>query len=105
MTVTNYRAMLDKLIKPDTFVVNLSVDVSSTALMELCRERDAYYIDTVVEPWKNGYDDPTLSTEQRSNYMQREEAQALREFAEYCMRGWVGKHAGTLKMILAKVPR
>jgi len=35
----------------------------------------------------------------------REEAQALREFAEYCMRGWVGKHAGTLKMILAKVPR
>ena len=38
-------------------------------------------------------------------HFDREEAQALREFAEYCMRGWVGKHAGTLKMILAKVPR
>lgn len=34
-----------------------------------------------------------------------EEAQKLREFAEYCMRGWVGKHAGTLKMILAKVSK
>ena len=38
-------------------------------------------------------------------HFDREEAQALREFAEYCMRGWVGKHAGTLKMIMAKVPR
>jgi len=38
-------------------------------------------------------------------HFDREEAQKLREFAEYCMRGWVGKHAGTLKMILAKVPR
>jgi len=41
----------------------------------------------------------------RGVHFDREEAQALREFAEYCMRGWVGKHAGTLKMILAKVPR
>jgi hypothetical protein len=38
-------------------------------------------------------------------HFDRDEAQALREFAEYCMRGWVGKHAGTLKMILTKVPR
>lgn len=38
-------------------------------------------------------------------HFDREEAQALREFAEYCMRGWVGKHAGTLKMLLAKVPK
>jgi len=37
-------------------------------------------------------------------HLDREEAQALREFAEYCMRGWVGKHAGTLKMILEKMP-
>jgi len=41
----------------------------------------------------------------RGVHFDRDEAQALREFAEYCMRGWVGKHAGTLKMILARVPK
>jgi hypothetical protein len=34
-----------------------------------------------------------------------EEAQKLRALAEYLMRGFVGPHTGTLKMILAKVPR
>lgn len=38
-------------------------------------------------------------------HFDRAEAQALREFAEYCMRGFVGPHTGTLKMILAKVQR
>jgi len=33
------------------FVVNLSVDVSSVALISLCRELDAMYIDTCIEPW------------------------------------------------------
>ncbi len=34
-----------------------------------------------------------------------EEAQKLRELAEYCMRGYMGEHAHTVKMILAKVQR
>ena len=34
-----------------------------------------------------------------------EEAQKLRELAVYCMRGYMGEHAHTVKMILAKVPR
>lgn len=38
-------------------------------------------------------------------HFDRAEAQKLREFAEYCMHGYMGKHAHTLKMILAKVPR
>jgi len=35
----------------------------------------------------------------------REEAAALRELAAYCMRGYMGEHAHTVKMILEKVPR
>jgi len=35
----------------------------------------------------------------------REEATALRELAVYCMRGYMGKHAHTVKMILEKVGR
>ena len=33
------------------------------------------------------------------------EAQKLRELAEYCMRGYMGPHAGTVEMIRRKVPR
>ena len=35
----------------------------------------------------------------------REEAQKLRALAEYCMRGFMGPHAGTIEMIRRKVPR
>ena len=38
-------------------------------------------------------------------HFDREEAQRLRALAEYLMRGFVGPHTVTLKMILAKVPK
>ena len=38
-------------------------------------------------------------------HFDREEAAKLRKLAEYCMRGFMGEHAHTVKMILAKVPR
>ena len=38
-------------------------------------------------------------------HFDREEAAKLRELAAYCMRGYMGPHAATVKMILAKVPR
>jgi len=45
------------------FPVNLSVDVSSVALVELARERGALYLDTCVEPWAGGYTDSKLSVD------------------------------------------
>ena len=38
-------------------------------------------------------------------HFDREEAAALRELAAYCMRGYMGEHAHTVKMILEKVGR
>lgn len=35
----------------------------------------------------------------------RDEAQKLRALAEYCARGYMGPHAGTVEMIRRKVPR
>jgi homospermidine synthase len=32
-------------------IINLSVDTSSADLMDLCKDIDAFYIDTVCEPW------------------------------------------------------
>jgi len=60
------------------FLVNLSVDVSSVAMMRLCHEIGALYIDTVAEPWLGFYTDPRLTLSQRSNYALREAVLDLR---------------------------
>jgi homospermidine synthase len=77
-TRESYRALLSPLLGPGDFLLNLSVDVSSVALVALCRELGALYLDTCVEPWPGGYTDPTLTPSQRSNYALRESALALR---------------------------
>lgn len=78
ITRDNYRTVLEPLLDPDTFLVNVSVDVSSIALVKLCRERGALYLDTCIEPWAGAYVDPSLSPSQRSNYALRETALALK---------------------------
>jgi homospermidine synthase len=80
-TRDNVEALLSPLLGKGDFLLNLSVDVSSVALMKLCQRLDVLYLDTVVEPWAGGYTDPTLTPSQRSNYAMREEAIALREMA------------------------
>ncbi len=78
LTRTNYRAALEPLLGNGDFLLNLSVDVSSTALIELCRETGALYLDTCIEPWPGGYTDPGLPPAARSNYALRESALAMR---------------------------
>ena len=73
----NYREVLAPLIAGG-FLVNLSVDVSSTALVALCREVGALYIDTCIEPWAGGYLDRSKPLAARTNYALREEVRALR---------------------------
>jgi len=74
ITRDNYREVLTKYLAGggQGFCVNLSVDTSSLALMEHCREIGALYIDTVVEPWPGFYFDKSLGPETRSNYALRE---------------------------------
>src|ERR1700734_360879 len=62
------REILSPLLTPGGFLVNLSVGVSSVALVELCREHGALYLDTCIEPPPGGYTDPTKSISERSNY-------------------------------------
>ena len=85
-TRENYRALLTPMLQKGDFLLNLSVDVSSVALMKLCQELDVLYLDTVVEPWTGGYTDPALTPSQRSNYAMREEAIALRGMAQSMAR-------------------
>lgn len=59
--------------------VNLSVGLSSLALMKLCRELRVLYVDTVVEPWQGLYEDANVSMETRSNYALRQEVRDYKE--------------------------
>jgi homospermidine synthase len=78
LTRDNYAAVLDPLLGPGDFLLNVSVEVSSVALVEFCRARGTLYLDTCIEPWPGGYTDPALSPSLRSNYALRETALALR---------------------------
>jgi len=79
LTRENYRARLEPLLGAGDFLLNLSVDVSSIALVRLARERGALYLDTCIEPWAGGYFDASASVEKRSNYSMRLDALALRD--------------------------
>jgi homospermidine synthase len=81
VTRENYRTLLDPLLGKGDFLLNLSVDVSSVALIMFAREQGALYLDTCIEPWAGGYTDPSLTPSQRSNYALRESALALRTAA------------------------
>jgi homospermidine synthase len=78
LTRENYRRVLEPLLSPGDFLLNLSVDVSSVALIQLARERGALYLDTCIEPWAGGYTDPSMPVETRSNYIMRLDALKLR---------------------------
>jgi homospermidine synthase len=81
ITKDNYRDVLKPLLTAGPgrgMIVNLSVETSSVELMDFCKDIDAFYIDTVVEPWPGLYTDAKLSVSQRSNYALRESLLALR---------------------------
>jgi len=77
LTRENFRDVLTPLVGAGDFLLNLSVDVSSVALIRFAQEVGALYLDTCIEPWAGGYTDPSLTPSQRSNYALRESALAL----------------------------
>ena len=81
LTASNYRQVMEPLLRAGPgqgFCVNVSVDVESLAMIELCREIGAFYIDTVAEPWKGFYFDEKLPMAARTNYALRETILAAR---------------------------
>ncbi len=81
LTKANYRDVLTPLLRAGPgrgMIVNLSVDTSSVDLIEFAKDVDAFYIDTVVEPWPGLYADRSLPVSARSNYVLRESLLELR---------------------------
>ena len=42
------------------------------AILALCRQLGALYVDTVIEPWPGFYDDPAAPLASRTNYALRQ---------------------------------
>ena len=68
LTRDNYRRELDPHIGRGDFVLNVSVDVSSIALIKFCWSKGAMYLDTCIEPWPGGYTDATIPHARRTNW-------------------------------------
>ena len=79
LTQDNYGSMLEPMLGPGDFLLNVSVEVSSLALLEFCHRKGVSYLDTCIEPWPGGYTDPSLTPSERSNYALREKALAFRK--------------------------
>ena len=77
----NFERVLEPFLGRGDFLLNVSVDVSSVALIRYCWKRGAMYLDTCIEPWPGGYTDPSIPHSRRTNYALREGALALRQEA------------------------
>jgi homospermidine synthase len=80
VTRDNFRELLTPLLTAGAgrgFCVNLSVDVGSADVIELCGELDVLYIDTVNEPWPGWYFDASLDPRSRTNHALREATLAV----------------------------
>ncbi|MEJ8838335.1 homospermidine synthase [Ramlibacter sp. AN1133] len=78
LTQQNHEAVLAPLLGPGDLLLNVSVDVSSLALVRFCAPRGVLYLDACCEPWAGRYMNPDLPPTQRSNYALREELLAFR---------------------------
>jgi len=77
----NLDEVLSQHLRAGDFLLNLSVDVSSAALIAWCQDAGVLYLDTCIEPWAGGYTDPALAPQERSNHALRSGALALRQRA------------------------
>ena len=77
ITRDNVQQVLGPMLGRGDFLLNLSVDVSSTVLIQYCLQNGVFYLDTCIEPWHGMYTDGSLTLAKRSNYGLREEALEL----------------------------
>lgn len=74
LTPDNYERLLSSYLQAGDILINLSVDVSSYALVEWCLEHGVMYTDTCVEPWAGGYglqngEQPLTNAQLRDNIL------------------------------------
>src|SRR6202000_1940407 len=70
----NLAKTLAKYVGKGDLILNLSVEVSSLAIVEWCQKAGVLYFDTCIEPWAGYYDNAEIPEDQRTNYFLRHSA-------------------------------
>lgn len=78
LTEENFHACLEPLLDAGDFLLNLSVQVASQALLAFCQARGVIYLDTCTEPWPGGYTGERSEPQERTNYALRHAVLGLR---------------------------
>ena len=78
ITQDNFQTILASHLEQGDILLNLSVGVSSLALIALCRAKGALYLDTCIEPWSGVLLNEAVPIQARTNYAQRESVLAMR---------------------------
>ncbi len=68
----NVSSLLSKYLQGGDLLLNLSVGVSSLALLNWCQANSVFYLDTCVEPWAGGYVE-NADVELSTNYYLRKQ--------------------------------
>lgn len=72
-----YTNVLTKYLRRGDFLLNLSVDVSSIDLIDLCQKQGVLYVDTSVERWPGFSTNHAVSIVDRTIYAEFEQVQDL----------------------------
>jgi homospermidine synthase len=78
LTQNNYLTVLEPRLSRGDFLLNVSVEVSSLALIGMCWRLGVLYLDTSIEPWSGAYIDSTQPVSLRTNYALREAVLSFR---------------------------
>lgn len=73
----NYAAILTARLQAGDWLINVSVEVSSLALIAWCQTHGVLYLDTCVEPWAGGYQASDGNIAATTNYALRQAALSL----------------------------
>ncbi|MEX2199932.1 MAG: saccharopine dehydrogenase C-terminal domain-containing protein [Dongiaceae bacterium] len=64
----NMAEIVGRHVGPGDLLINVSMNVSSLALMDWCHRNGVLYIDTSIEPWPRYYDNPDIPVAHRTTY-------------------------------------
>lgn len=78
ITQENYLQIIGNHLVLEDFVIDVSISISSAAIIELCHQKQALYINASIEEWGESIFE-TNNSEERTNYWLREEILKLKE--------------------------
>lgn len=76
LTPDNYPNILSRHLQAGDLLLNMSVNVSSLALIAWCKAQGVLYLDTCVEPWSGGYAARDPASPETTNARLRQQALA-----------------------------